>query len=104
MLADQSPLCVDKGETLRHCVRGQTLMIIMMMLIALMMILDKKTITISMVLMIKMLMVMMVEIMVKVMMMVVGVMVTVLSLQDSAGLVDDSPKLTNLHGMLLLTL
>ena len=51
--------------------------------------------------MIKMLMVMMV---VKVMMMVVGVMVTVLSLQDPAGLVDDSPKLTNLHGMLLLIL
>ena len=42
-------------------------------------------------------------IMVKVMMMVVGVM-TVLSLQDPAGLVDDSPKLTNLHGMLILTM
>ena len=57
-----------------------------------------------MVLMIKMVMVMMVVIMVKVMMMVVRVMLTVLSLQDPAGLVDDSPKLTNLHGMLLLIL
>ena len=53
-----------------------------------------------MVLMITMVMV----IMVKVMMMVVRVMLTVLSLQDPAGLVDDSPKLTNLHGMLILTM
>ena len=74
MLAYQGALGVDQGKTLRHCVRGKTLVIMMVILVNA----------------VRMLMI---DIM-----LTVNMMITVSPLQDLAGLVDHRPKLTNLDG------
>ena len=74
MLADRGALGVDQGKTLRHCVRGKTLVIMMVILVNA----------------VRMLMI---DIM-----LTVNMMITVSPLQDLAGFVDHRPKLTNLDG------
>ena len=73
-MAYQGALGVDQGKTLRHCVRGKTLVIMMVTLVNA----------------VRMLMI---DIM-----LTVDMMITVSPLQDLAGLVDHRPKLTNLDG------
>ena len=71
-MADRGALGVDQGKTLRHCVRGKTLVIMMVVNAVRMLMID--------------------------IMLTVNMIITVSPLQDLAGLMDHRPKFTNLDG------